>query len=68
MFCGPLHWVALCRGKKNKPKVAARSPATALKVGDLGGGAHGRVLLAHDNVTSQQVALKFVKRGPDVSL
>ncbi|KAL4855058.1 Serine/threonine-protein kinase SRK2A [Chlorella vulgaris] len=35
------------------------------QVGDLGGGAHGRVLLAHDNVTSQQVALKFVKRGPD---
>jgi hypothetical protein len=37
------------------------------QVRELGVGAHGQVLLALDNLTGQQVALKFVKRGPDVS-
>ncbi|EFN59818.1 hypothetical protein CHLNCDRAFT_33664 [Chlorella variabilis] len=35
------------------------------QVAELGGGAHGKVLLALDRLTGQHVALKFVCRGPD---
>lgn len=38
----------------------------ALQIRDLNRGAFGFVLLAEDTHTKQQVALKFIERGPEV--
>lgn len=41
-------------------------PPALLQVRYLNRGAYGFVILAHDAATNEQVALKFIKRGPQV--
>lgn len=43
-----------------------RPPPPVLQIRYLNRGAYGFVILAHDNATGENVALKFIKRGPQV--
>ena len=43
-----------------------RSAAAPTQIRYLNRGAYGFVILAHDNATEEEVALKFIKRGPQV--
>ena len=43
-------------------------PDLPLQVKYLNKGAYGCVVLAHDNITGEECALKFIKRGAQVRL